>query len=728
MKWYLFIIVGLFLASYASAAPTLFDPYPQNNSYFGRGTINFSINVSSSTLDTSIVRLFVISEDAYINNEAWNNYTMQCSSYAADNWKCTSPLTFSIVASDTLEFFYFEATDTGGKASFGNENASLRFKIDRTPPLVTFLTPPKGSYVSGNVSVKISMSDAVSGVNTSSVQFSNDNSTWTTVVDNAASWNASTYPDNTTVFLYISAADNVGNINTTITNVTVENEKPNILITSPSSTTLKDTVIFSMNVSDTYSGINMSTARVQIGGSFTLTCSAGTCSSSINTKTISDGDYTAVFSVSDNASNTNTSSLAITIRNSQTAISLAPKSGYAKGTITVNATLGSDSTISNVSLKIQKGSNVTNVLMSCNSGFTLCSYTWATASFPDGSYTVTASAGNSLGNNITDSGTLIVDNTAPSITIDAASTVKTSFTARANVVDNNHNVNNVTFGFNTDKMPMTCVAQSTTLFCEIDYNPSELADGKYTASVTAVDRANNSNTASKIIALDAKPPEITFIKIEPLSSQSRTEVVFTVGVNDKGTDVSTVAITIKSSTSSNAITLARNDNIWSAKVPIDTFGGHSVDVYVEDLSQNSDKRQNIGYFYIGTSTCGDNVCQSYENYCLCPSDCTAPACDDEIECSSGLPACSSGSVCGDFICSVGETCNSCAADCSCNPPSNNNPFVGSGDVSNFIYDNPALIGVIAIALVVVGVAMMKIKHKLAKRKSNEKSFILDNKK
>ncbi|HLC77457.1 MAG TPA: hypothetical protein VJH04_04610, partial [archaeon] len=78
--------------------------------------------------------------------------------------------------------------------------------------------------------------------------------------------------------------------------------------------------------------------------------------------------------------------------------------------------------------------------------------------------------------------------------------------------------------------------------------------------------------------------------------------------------------------------------------------------------------------------------------------------------------------------SVGETCNSCAADCSCNPPSNNNPFVGSGDVSNFIYDNPALIGVIAIALVVVGVAMMKIKHKLAKRKSNEKSFILDNKK
>lgn len=729
MKWYL-LIIGLFLASYANAVPTLSDPVPHNNSYFGRGTINFSINVSSSTLDTSIVRLFVISEDAYNNGEAWNNYTMQCSSYATDSWKCTNSLTFSIVASDTLEFFYFEATDTDGKANFGDQNASLKFKIDRTPPIVTFLTPPKGSYVSGNVSVKISISDAISGVKTSDIMFSHDNSMWTTVVNNATSWNSTTYSDNTTVFLYITATDNVGNINTTVINVTVENEKPAITITSPSSTTLKDTVVFSMNVSDTYSGVNSSTAKVQIGGSsFTLSCSAGNCSASVNTKTSVDGDYTAVFSVKDNAGNVNTSSLPITIRNTQTAISLVPGSGYVKATVVVNASLSQDSTVTNVSLKTQKGSNVTNALMSCNSGFTLCSYTWDTTSFSDGSYIITASAGNTMNSNIKTSATLVVDNTLPFITIDASSTVKTSFIARAKVVDDNYNISNVKFRFNTDTMPMTCVAQSTTLFCEIDYNPSELDDGKYTAGVTAVDKNNNTNTVDISITLDAKPPEIKSIKIEPLSSRSRTEVIFTVNAEDRGTDVGVVRITIRSSSSSKTVSLEKVGSVWSAKIPIDTMGGHNIDVYVEDLSQNSDTRQGMGYFYIGPSTCGDNVCQSYENYCVCPADCAKPACDGEITCSSGLPACASGNICGDFVCSVGETCNSCSVDCSCNPPDNpsGNPFVGGGEFSDFVSANPVAIGIIAITLVAVGVALLKLKPKFSKRKT-EKSFIFDDKK
>ena len=753
MKWLIFAFSVILLSSFANAAPTLSDSYPRNNSFFGRGAVNFSINVSSSTLDTNSVRLFVISEDAYQNSEPWSTYLMQCSTYATDSWNCSSSISFSIVASDTLEFFYFEANDSSGKGSLGDQNASLRFKIDRTPSVVKFVTPLNSSYVSGNVSVKITATDTVSGVNASSLMFSTDNSAWSPATNSMTSFDSSAFADNSTVFLYVRASDNVGNTNTTSINVTTDNEKPAITIILPlNGATVKDSIALAMNVSDVYSGINPSSANVAFGGSnFPLTCSNNFCSSAVSTTFVMDGAYTIVFSISDIAGNTNASNVTITTKNSKPSISLKPSSGFITGARTITATITNpNGTVTNTSLKIVGGTDVTNTMMECNSGFTSCTYNWNTMQFADGAYTLTASAGNTLNNNITASAALTVDNTRPSITGNIPDVVKTSFTVRVTVVDTNYNSKNINFTFDDNKVLMTCLPQGSTLFCEADYNPSYLVDGQYASNVTAVDKAGNSFTLEKTIALDSKPPEIRFTKIEPISSQTQTDVVFTIGAEDKGTDVNSVTIIIKTGNSQDTIPLTRNGNVWSARVAVNSGGGHTVDVYTDDLSGNSKTYEKLGYFFIGGSGCGDNICQSSENYCICAADCPAPACSNELDCSSGLPMCAAASNCGDRICSQDQTCNSCLTDCvSCNVPvvqpintnnnhpgtrpnenPNNNPLgTGNGSFSEFITSNPLLVGTIGAILIAAAVVIIKFrKPKYAFAEKKDKPFIFGDKK
>ncbi len=98
--------------------------------------------------------------------------------------------------------------------------------------------------------------------------------------------------------------------------------------------------------------------------------------------------------------------------------------------------------------------------------------------------------------------------------------------------------------------------------------------------------------------------------------------------------------------------LCKNTNKQScfAKQPCENVGG----AWCEKGSYSfcTESASNCGSV---TSVCGNNVCESSENYYSCSSDCKAPV---------------DMGVCGDMVCGVSETNITCPADCGWKPPTN----------------------------------------------------------
>jgi hypothetical protein len=66
-----------------------------------------------------------------------------------------------------------------------------------------------------------------------------------------------------------------------------------------------------------------------------------------------------------------------------------------------------------------------------------------------------------------------------------------------------------------------------------------------------------------------------------------------------------------------------------------------LDITATDESGNSASFENVSSYFVGSTTCGNGICDQEENYCICPGDCSPPSCssNEQVSCESGLPAC-----------------------------------------------------------------------------------------
>ncbi len=669
MKISALLLALALLTGIGYAAPTLFGPLPANDAFIKGGSINFSVNASSATLNSSNVVFFVISKSAYDQGENWDRYVMQCGNYTVSDWKCNRTVSFAVAGSDTPELFYFEANDTSG-ASLGTAASPLRFTLDRSPPSVSILAPQNNSYVSGNVTVQISTGDTASGVNDSTLQFSLDNATWNNFTGGSGYWNSVAYADNTSVRIYVRAKDNVANSVETSINVSTDNEMPKILIISPSNgSSIAGSYTFQATVNDTYSGINTGSVSVRFANSnFGMACAGSTnfnCSVSIDTAVYADNTYNATFAVSDATGNSRNSTIYFSTKNSKPAVNLLLQEGFLKGTVAINVSITKpEGIISNVTLALENGNAVPVGKMDCSSDFTSCTYLMDTTKFSDGAKTLAATAGNSLGYSLKSSVKVNIDNTKPTVTIDTPQTVKGAWDIVATVTDENSDVDKVTFKIGSYTQTMFCTTGKT-MSCKSKYDSNLLSDGPKVLEITASDRPGNSFTASKNISIDNKPPEFRFIKIDPIYSRDPKEIKFTVGMEDAGSSVKVVQATIKHPEFSATLDMINVSAVWYGKAGIVSYGSHKVGIKAEDQSGNSATYDEKGYFYIGPLSCGDGICQAAENNCLCADDCSGPTCSGNqvTECSSGLPVCAPPPICGNDLCSSSESCISCSTDC-----------------------------------------------------------------
>jgi len=509
------------LLSFPSAAlgvPFLHTPQPPDNTFVAGGSQTFSINATSANLNSSSVILYIISLNAYQQGESWDNHALSCVNTSSE-WKCTKSISFVIAGSDTVELFYFEASDTDNtKGNNGTASSPLRFTLDRNPPTIVFVNPENNSYVGLNRTISLTVTDVSSGVNSNSVQYSTNDSSWTTLSNASSSsfeaiWNTTAFSNNQTVTIYSRASDNVKNNGTANINVTVDNEIPQIIVVSNLSGTLSGNVQIRLNVSDNFSGINLGNVRYAVGGlGGTLGCTGGnyvaTCSAVLNTANLQDGNHTLNFTVSDRAGNSNSSSVQIETTNTYPTISIVSpaKNVFVNGPLLVrSAVVNAKGVVKYVEVAVT-GADTTTKNMTCDPTFSSCNYSFDTTAFIDGGYAIRVNAVNSLNLDVSASTTVTIDNTKPKLTIlQPGANVTGDFEIKVEVIDTNLNQNKVGFEVSSSKGNMTCTAQTpTTYICSTVINSNQLSDGKHQLRATAEDKAGNSVAEAKEINIGNK--------------------------------------------------------------------------------------------------------------------------------------------------------------------------------------------------------------------------------
>lgn len=423
----LFVLIAL--PALAKATPFLYSPSPLNNSIFSGGEIEFRINITENDLNSSSAIVHIISQDAYLQNESWGNYSMTCTNYEPSNWNCSKKISFPIVGSDTVELFYFEAKDNSGSLGLNGTSdisQALRFSLDRKAPMIEFVNPKNSTWVSGIETIELNVYDALTGVNYNSVNYSFNRIGWFNTTKSTyftAVWNTTSLTNNQPVTIYARASDNVNNTNETSINVTVDNELPQIRIISPSQNqSLKLAATFSINATDLYSG--MKSANFSIGEiRENMDCSGDknyTCTKLFDTFRISDGTYTMAFSATDNAGNTNMTSVQIEISNiiSSITINYPYNNSQIRNVTTIRVSLSDPAYVNDVRYLLNKaGNTLENNSMSCSWDYSSCTANLNTTKYADGQYILLVkSISNQRGILANSSIMVILNNTATSQT------------------------------------------------------------------------------------------------------------------------------------------------------------------------------------------------------------------------------------------------------------------------------------------------------------------------
>lgn len=403
LKKLIFLTLALIFLSYAAeAVPIISNPVPQNDSYvYGRQTDIFSVNVSDD-LNISSITLYARVEDP---TSIWASVNMNCSLYSPVNCSCNSIPNIDALGHDgNWLIYYFDAYDTGGGyGNLGDSTDPLRVRIDRSPPNVTFVSPENESFSSGNFTISLDVNDVYSHVNSSTVNYSFDNSTWLSMstVDNRTfssveKWNTKTYDNNQSVNIYARATDVLGNEIYIKARTIIDNELPKVFRVEPQSNQiLYGDVALELRAEDAYSGLSLSSISYSIQNSDgTFTCLNNThstnCTATFSTNSKSDGRHQLDFRAKDKAKNEITNSTFVTIDNLPPKITIISPSASSivSGKVNVSASVKDDGIgVANVSLRIESsGSSSSWENMSCIADY--CSYIWDSSGFVDGTYTI----------------------------------------------------------------------------------------------------------------------------------------------------------------------------------------------------------------------------------------------------------------------------------------------------------------------------------------------------
>jgi len=292
--------------------------------------------------------------------------------------------------------------------------------VETTPPTISSQTPSSGSIIANSrPTISASYSD-VSGINQPSVVIKVDSVTVTSIASvNASGFSytsSSTLPDGLHT-VYLSVADNAGNIATSTWMFTIDTTPPTISSQSPANGTVLNTSTptISTSYSDS-SKVDPSSVVIEVD-SVNVTSSASVTSSGLSytpVSSLSEGNHTVFLSVKDTVGNTATSAWSFTVDTiPPTIYSQSPPFGFIIGTPTptISAAFADNIGVNPSSVVIM----VDGITVTVGAYVTASGFYYIPSSISDGSHTVYVSVKDTAGNTATAGWSFIVDTVPPTI-------------------------------------------------------------------------------------------------------------------------------------------------------------------------------------------------------------------------------------------------------------------------------------------------------------------------
>ena len=365
---------------------------------------------------------------------------------------------------------------------------------DIISPTVSIVSPADGEYVKGIPIITVSAEDGESGID--KVEFYINGILTSTHVETPYefSWSTTTLIDGV-YSIEAVAYDKAGNTNSDSISVIVDNTEPTLSIISPESGTfVGGSVTLRFYIFDT----NLLSVTYAVNGGAPVDIT-GEASFTIDTTTLIDGTHAIAVTATDKAGNSVTETLALVVDNTPPSVSItAPASGsYLKDTVLVNVS-GDDANFEMMRLLISG-----ELVQTWTTGGTQ-TYSWDTSTYTDGSYTITLVVYDKAGNTNSDSISVIVDNTEPTLSIispESGTFVGGSVTLRFYIFDTN--LLSVTYAVNGGApVDITGEASFTT-------DTTTLTDDTHEITITATDKAGNSVTETLTLVVDNTTPTVS---------------------------------------------------------------------------------------------------------------------------------------------------------------------------------------------------------------------------
>jgi hypothetical protein len=458
-----------------TTVPTVSITAPANNA-----TVNGTVSVTASASDN----VGVSKVEFYVNN------VLQATTTSAPftfSWNTTALANGSY----TLSAKAYDAANNIGQSSTVTVTVN---NPDTTVPTVSITAPANSTTVNGTVSIT---ADASDNIKISKVEFYVKNVLKKTVTSAPYSykWGTTTVTDGsyTLTAKAYDAAGKMGNSSPVTVLVKNDTKPPTITITSP----IADSTVSRIKTVTATASDNKRVTKVEfyVDGELQTTDTASPWRYSWNTASLTNGAHTLSAKAYDASENMGESlPLSVIVFNDKIApmVSLTSPadSALVSGKVTITGTASDDFKLSKVQFYIN------NVLKKTYSSESF-SYTWATTTVSDGSYTLTAKAIDSFGNVGLSSVTLSVknDTKAPTVTITSPinnATVGSTKTITATASDN-VGVKRVEFYVNGELQ-----ATDTAAPWSFSWNTASLTNGAYTLNTKAYDASGNMGQSSTV--------------------------------------------------------------------------------------------------------------------------------------------------------------------------------------------------------------------------------------
>ena len=494
------------------------------------------------------------------------------------------------------------ATDIAGNSA----STTSSFEVDTSIPAVTLDTPADGTFTNNSTPTFSGTSDEPGAMITVEITDSNGNvvETLTTTVDAMGNWTVDsliglTEGDFTAT---ATATDAAGNTSPDASNgFTVDFTGPTLNVENPIDgqlITVRDVNVTGETEAGATVTVEVTDDQGNVVDTVTTTADAmGIFSTDVTD--LPDGDYTFNVTATDEAGNSTSEAIGVTIDSDDLLLDVtepADGASTSDNTPTISGVTEPGATVE-ISIRDENGNEIDRIAVTADAMGNFS--TEPSTNLDDGDYTIVVTSSRDTGKQATEQVTVTIDTEAPTVTITSPADGSTSGETTPTITgtaDPGATVEIVIRDEDGNEVETITVTADEN--GDFSGDASELGDGTYTIEVTATDDAGNSATAGpNTIVIDTEAPTVTIT--DPVNGDETDDTTPTItGTGEPG---STVEVFVDGEKVGETTVDENGD--WSFTIdPALDAGEHTIEATTTDDAGNTGSTGELTITIGGTGT------------------------------------------------------------------------------------------------------------------------------